>query len=58
MREQKLIYYPLSSFEDVDWKIKELGKVWRNLTDITISYHGGAYQLCIVTSELIDKYDK
>ena len=52
MREQKLIYYPLMSFEDIDWQIKELGKVWRNLKDITINYEGGAYSLSMIASEL------
>ena len=52
MREQSLTYYPLMSFEDIDWKIKEVGKVWRNLKDITISYEGGAYKLSMIASEL------
>jgi hypothetical protein len=52
MREQALTYYPLISFEDIDWKIKELGKVWRNLKDITINYEGGAYRLSMIASEL------
>ena len=52
MREQFLSYYPLTSFDDVDWQIKEIGKVWRNLKDITISYEGGAYRLSMIASEL------
>jgi hypothetical protein len=52
MREQSLTYYPLMSFEDIDWKIKEVGKAWRNLKDITISYEGGAYRLYMIASEL------
>jgi hypothetical protein len=52
MREQALTYYPLMSFEDIDWKIKEVGEAWRNLKDITISYEGGAYRLSMMASEL------
>lgn len=48
MREQKLTYYPLMSFEDIDWKIKEVGKVWRDIKDISISYEGGAYRVSMV----------
>lgn len=55
MREQSLTYYPLTSLEDIDWKIREVGKVWRNLKDITISYEGGAYRLSMVASELKNK---
>lgn len=54
MREQYLTYYPLMSFEDIDWKIKDLGKSWRNLKDITISYEGGAYRLSMVASGIIE----
>lgn len=51
MREQALTYYPLMSFEEIDWKIKEIGKTWRNIKDIAISYEGGAYRLSMTASE-------
>lgn len=52
MTQQILTYYPLMSFEDIDWKIKELGKVWRNLKNIEINYEGGAYRLSMIASGL------
>lgn len=44
-KEQKLAYYPLSSLEDIDFKIKEVGQYWRYLENIKISYEGGAYRV-------------
>lgn len=44
-RVQKLAYYPLTSLSDIDFKIKELGKVWHRINNIEISYHGGAYRV-------------
>lgn len=51
-KEQKLAYYPLSSIEMIDFKIKEIGQYWRYLEDIKITYEGGAYRLELTAKEL------
>lgn len=48
MREQILIYYPLMSFEEIDWQIKQVGKVWNKIKNIEITYQGGAYQVSML----------
>ena len=57
-REQILTYYPLMSLEDIDWKIKEVGKTWKRIEDISISYFGGAYMVRMLAKELTDEYIK
>lgn len=56
-KEQLLSYYPLPSFEMIDFKIQEVGKVWRYIEDIKITYEGGAYRLTMNAKELIHKED-
>jgi hypothetical protein len=51
-KEQLLAYYPLSSFADIDLKIKEVGKYWRYIEDIRISYEGGAYRVQMLAREM------
>ena len=52
-REQRLTYYPLSSLDDIDWKIKEIGKMWRQIEDIQIQYYGGAYSVSMTAKVLL-----
>lgn len=51
-KEQKLAYYPLSSFNDIDFKIKEVGQHWRYIEDIKINYEGGAYRVEMTAKEM------
>lgn len=48
---QYLTFNALSSFEDIDFKIKEMGKYWRSITDIKISYAGGSYRVEMIAHE-------
>ncbi len=51
-KEQRLAYYPLSSFQDIDLKIREVGQYWRYVEDIKISWVGGAYRVEMLAKEL------
>jgi len=51
-KEQLLSYYPLSDFSDIDYKIKEVGKYWRYLEDIKVSFEGGAYRVTMIAKEM------
>lgn len=52
-REQRLTYYGgLRTLEDVDWKIREVGKIWKVIDDIKISYTGGNYMVTMLAKEL------
>lgn len=51
-KKQLLSYYPLSSLEDIDFKIKEIGQFWRYIEDIKISYEGGAYRVTFMAREI------
>ena len=45
MREKTLTYYPIMSMQDIDFKIKEVGRYWQYVTVESITYHGGAYTI-------------
>lgn len=48
---QYLTFGSLSSFEDIDFKIKEMGKYWHRITDIKISYADGFYRVEMIAHE-------
>lgn len=47
MREKTLTYYPLLSLQDIDWKIKEVGKYWQDVKIKDITFSGGAYSIIL-----------
>lgn len=48
---QILTFYPLSTFEDIDFKITQMGEYWTYIEDISIKYMGGAYMLRMLGRE-------